>query len=354
MPNPGFGNEPSSRAVRITVVGHASSRWHGARSQAEASRLNLALSNQRAHGVRMVVEQILKRQAPDIQISGGVSSLPSQGSSGGAQVGDYGVGSRDPLIRPASGRVNRNENSPLNRSVVVFLEMITTQYRQTGATRRPLRVDAHTRFWNLKVEALFGAAAGVAVYYLVFRLRNPLSGKTARYSGYILGGGVSTTAKNPINLSQSDIIKQVMKGGVGEEVELMTDEVMGFDDFDGTMVRVEKAKAALGIKASLQFLSFFGLGSGAEMLEFQHSIGLGLSKSVEAFVASGAMHMEGASPGDWWETDGGTDAIPYTTNTSAFDGIIVTYPTGKANFSNVSAEERNRLHDFVTRWAQRL
>lgn len=57
----GFGNQPQSKAVRITVVGHASTRWLGAKSRAEAERLNKALSDQRAENVRATVERILKQ-----------------------------------------------------------------------------------------------------------------------------------------------------------------------------------------------------------------------------------------------------------------------------------------------------
>src|SRR5215831_13359049 len=95
-PKSGFGNEPQSRAVRVTVVGHASARWRGAKDKADADRLNLALSNQRANNVRVVVEQILKREIPNVTIASGSSPAPGQPPSG-VQVGWYGVGSRAPF-----------------------------------------------------------------------------------------------------------------------------------------------------------------------------------------------------------------------------------------------------------------
>jgi Uncharacterized protein conserved in bacteria (DUF2272) len=183
----GGGALTESRAVRITVIGHSSARWRGARNRTEADRLNDTLSNRRADKVRAFVEQILKQQVPNIPILPGTSPGPGYRPTG-LQVGSYGVGSRQPVSNP--GKIDPKENDPLNRSVQVVIELITTQYGVTGASRAPLRISARTDSWYGQVMSLEGAAFGVAGYHLILNIRNPLSDKIATYTAIIVGGGV--------------------------------------------------------------------------------------------------------------------------------------------------------------------
>jgi hypothetical protein len=48
------------RKLRVTIVGHASPRWRGAPSNADADRLNAILANQRADAVFSAVEKLLR------------------------------------------------------------------------------------------------------------------------------------------------------------------------------------------------------------------------------------------------------------------------------------------------------
>jgi hypothetical protein len=141
--------------------------------------------------------------------------------------------------------------------------------------------------------------------------------------------------------------------GVGDEFSFETDEAMGFDDFRGETVRVEKLAGALGIKATAGYVTFTNLGDGASNRLFQKSFGLGFPK-LEGVVVSGTISMISDNPGDYWEADGGTDTIPYTTDSETNDGIIVTFPTGKASLRDISTDEHKRLDSFVTRWSQRV
>jgi hypothetical protein len=166
MPPPhGFGTQPASKAARVTVVGHASMRWRGAKNTAEAARLNLALSNQRAENLRAFVVQILKREIPNVTIEQATSLVPGQHATG-VQVGSYGVGSGQPVLNPAPPKINPQENNPVNRSVVVFIELITTHYGHADVSLTPLRIGARTQFWYGKVMAIEGGAVGAAGYFL--------------------------------------------------------------------------------------------------------------------------------------------------------------------------------------------
>jgi hypothetical protein len=331
----------TSKAVRITIVGHASARWRGAKTAAQASRLNEILSNKRADNIRSMVEQILKREIPGVTISAGTSLAPGVSPSG-IQVGSYGVGSRDPLVD--SGKPDPNENNPSNRSVVLLLEQITTTYSSAGVSRAPLRVGARTKFWYGKVLNLNGAGLAVFGYFLRLAIRNPLSNKVVNYSGYLLGGGASSSKWS---------LSRGKPGSVGDEFSFYTDKEMGFDDFDKQLVRMERVVGSLGIKASVGYLTFVSLGKGASLLAFQKSFGLGAPR-LEGAVVSGALHMEGKNPGDWFEVDGGTDTVPVATDRKQNDGLMLTFPTGKAGVNDLSADERRKLENFVANWARQV
>ena len=361
MGQPGFGHDPQSRAARVRVVGHASVRWLGAKSHAEAGRLNDALSKRRAESVRVDVERVLRREIPALQILPGTDGVMPNG----VEVGSYGVGSREPVLNPAPARVSPHENNPVNRSVVVFIELVTTTYGEAPVSLPPRRISARTRFWYGQVESLTGGAVGVAGYFLRLRLRNSLSDKSVVYRGYIFGGGVGISTK----LKKSDDKDQVVGSGdtdpiggnfsrsnptasVGPEFSFYTDKDMGFDDFQGQVVRLDAAKAALLVKASTQYITFIGLGSGAAMCNYAHSFGVGWP-SLNACVASGAISREGANPGDWFEVEDSAK-VPTTLQDSTNDGLILSFPTGKSEVKDMDDSDRKRLEDYVVRWARRI
>ncbi len=103
----------------------------------------------------------------------------------------------------------------------------------------------------------------------------------------------------------------------------------------------------------MSYISFVGLGSGAETIAYDKGFGVGLP-SLNAYVASGAIRLQGSDPGDWYEVDGGTDTIPTATDSKNGDGVIISFPTGKAALGDLGADERNRLDTFVRRWAERV
>jgi hypothetical protein len=340
-----FGTQQDSKAVRITIVGHASARWRGARNVTEANRLNEILSNKRAENIRSVVEQILRREVPGVRIAAGSSLAPGQHPTG-IQVGSYGVGSREPVLNPAPAKIDPGENNPVNRSVVLLLELTTTKHSSAGVSRPPLRVGARTKFWYGKVLNFKGSAIGAAAYFFRLAIRNSVSNKVATYTGRLLGGGISSGVHLPTSSRP---------GVVGDEFSFATEKEMGFVDFNGNFVRIEKVGAKLGIKADVTYLTFLGLGKGAALLAFEKGFGFGLGKpALDGVVVSGAIHMEGPDPGDWFEVDGGTDSVPVSSDKVQNDGLIVTFPTGKAGVNDLAPEDRRKLETFVVSWARQV
>jgi hypothetical protein len=123
--------------VRVTVIGRASRRWRGASSQAEADRLNQALSEARAQNLRKPVEGILKRELPGVTID-----APAQG-----------LGSHHGF--PLTGE----NNAAIDRSVVVIVELTPTT-KLTDTVRRPAKIYTPSKYWTLKVVSML-AVRGV-------------------------------------------------------------------------------------------------------------------------------------------------------------------------------------------------
>lgn len=338
-PQSGFGTQPASRSIRVTVVGHASTRWRGARNQEQADRFNQTLSDQRANSVRTYVENILKSKLPGVDIQSGTSLAPGEHPNG-VQVGWYGVGRNRPLVPPP--KFDPTENYAVNRSVVVALELITTTYGHMDVDVMPLHVNTDTPFWYVKVMDLRGGAVGGAAFHCRLAIRNPLSGKVASYTGYLYGGGVG------VKVSKAD-----PKEGIGDEVSIEANREMGFDDFNGQMIRIEKAGAGWGIKGTVAYLTFVSLGSGASMRAFQSSFSLTLKPTIDAYVISGTISMEGPNPGDWLEVDR-TDSIPVTTDKTQEDGMFVVFPTAKYSLDDLTKAQREGLKAFVEKWANRF
>src|SRR5688572_1087375 len=94
-PRAGFGNTPRSFALKVRIIGYASPRWRGAKTAAEADRLNFQLSSRRADAVHALVEKELRaRLGNNIKIDYAVSQAEPT-TPQGIEVGSYGVGSAD-------------------------------------------------------------------------------------------------------------------------------------------------------------------------------------------------------------------------------------------------------------------
>ena len=129
--------------VRIEVIGRASRRWRGARSPAEADRLNQALSEQRAQNLRKPVEEILRKELPGVKIE-----APAKG-----------LGSHHGF--PLTGE----DNAAIDRSVVVSVDLITT-IKGTRTEFRPRKIYAPSKFWTLRVVSMVSASGGAKIVHI--------------------------------------------------------------------------------------------------------------------------------------------------------------------------------------------
>jgi hypothetical protein len=334
------------RSVRLTVVGHASRRWRGASGAAEAEHLNQQLSETRARNLRARIEQILKQELPDINV----------------EVPMTGVGSREGF--PLTGE----DNAGLDRSVVVGIEV---EFTTSGSAnlRRPAKIHTPSRFWELQVLTLTEAhAVGAASAFMRLRIRNPFSRRELTLAGYLFGGNLNPllkadpksawkTIKGSIGTSVPDPTKWSnprawtpgMDKPVGEEVTLTTEDTEDFTFFlsegKGQQVRLIKSEVGLIRKREVSILQFPELDTHPSSLTFEYKKGWSWP-SINIEVLAGFLRVEGDVPPDFMD---GTRIVTVPTQKShnSYDGMLVTFPTGKASWNDLTFSDQKHLSDFV-------
>lgn len=326
--------------VHVTVTGHASMRWRGSKDLMDAIKRNDSLSAQRAKNVGEVVKQQLKRNLPNFDIDVRTKSVGAFGSPD--------------LQRP-------NDNEPFTRIVHVVMHVTTRVFNNRAQLHPNRKINARTSLWYLRVVDLFALAGGVAGANVDLYLRNAVSGKEVRYQTTVWGGGLGASASKNAFQSRSGKAPDVVKPNLGknalplngEEIFFMTDRDMGFADFDEQFIRVGILDAKLYVGASYNYLSFESLGKGAELLVFNHKFTVGTISMMGA-VMSARLHMVGYNPGDYFEVPVDDTVVRTQNDQEHSEGIVLTFPTGKAAFGDLSVQDRNRLNDFLANQAKNI
>jgi hypothetical protein len=316
--------------VRIDVVGHASRRWRGARTPAEAEQLNQQLSEARAQSIRRAVEAIVKTELPGIPIE-----VPARG-----------VGSRQPFATASE------DNAAVDRSVVVTIDVA---HVQTGSKveRRPTRIYTPSKFWMLKVLTVMGGSGiGAKGTFMRIAIKNPFTGRQLKMAGYLFGGAFSPSPKD---LFQFDADKNQnpkdLDKPIGDEVNFQTDEAEDFGYWvgseDGQFVRVVHNKLGLIRKRELTFLQFTRLDDyhpGSLVFEYEKGWSL---PALNISVVSGFLKVEGDVPSDYVD---GTKlvTVPKVDVRQNYDGLLLSFPTGESGLNNLTSRDRQRLTDFAT------
>lgn len=308
--------------VRVIVEGRASRRWRGAATQAEADKLNQALSEARAQNLRKPVIDILKKQLPGVSV----------------EVPGIGLGSHHGF--PLTGE----DNEWIDRSVVVKVELATT-HAGSRTEFRPTKIYMPSKFWVLKVVSMIGASGGAFGVHMRIRIRNPFTRRELTMAGFLFGGDLPSP-KNPFKFDAKNNPTQP----VGDEVTFTTDNAEGFDYFVGTengqWARLVHAAVGLVRKRSTTFLQFTGLDTHPGSLVFEYNKGWSLPK-LELSVAAGILTVEGDVPSDYTD-DTKMVTVPTLDAHSNYDGLLVSFPTGKAGWEDLTAKDRERITNFVT------
>ena len=314
--------------VRIEVIGRASRRWRGARSPAEADRLNQALSEQRAQNLRKPVEEILRKELPGVKIE-----APAKG-----------LGSHHGF--PLTGE----DNAAIDRSVVVSVDLMTT-IKGSRTEFRPRKIYAPSKFWTLRVVSMVAASGGAKIVHIRVKVRGSTTGREITLAGTLYGGAMPDP-KSPFDFGKKD---QPGKP-VGDEVTFTTKEAEGFDYFagseNGQWVRLVNAGVGLIRKRETTFLQFTGLDTEPGSLVFDYSKGWSLP-NIDLGVATGFLEVEGAVPSDY--IDGTTMVeVPTEHVSHHYDGLLLSFPTEKAGLGDLTAKDRERLTNFVTNKARNI
>lgn len=351
----GFGNQPKSYSLRVTIIGHASPRWKDAKNDKEADRKNEALANMRSQTIRDAVERLLRKQLGDnVRIA--FDQSYAEGDRPDIAVGGYGVGSREALERVDG---DRHSNQEQDRKVDIKLDLITTNYYSGGVSLPSERISAVTRFWYVKVTRLRMTAVGVAFGEIEMVLRNSISGKTMMASATLyLGGGLAVNVGKATPISQSDPRKiiataaakraaQAAADAFGrKEVSFYTEHPMGFSEFNDQWVRVGKGKAAIIVGGSFVYLTFPFLGEGAATLKIEGGFTLAFGLAIEAYLSSGKLRLLGLHPGDYFESDRSAD-VSSSVDHRSDQTLTLTFPTQSQRLPDL---ETSKLEKFISGW----
>jgi hypothetical protein len=222
------------------------------------------------------------------------------------------------------------------------------------------------KIWTLKVLTMTGGGAlGAKGTYLRIAVRNAYSGKQLIMSGVVVGGDLGVPSPtNYVKLDDwrapdqdpSTFLKQV-----GGDVTFTTKEDMDFDDWidggDGQLVRLVHAHIKTGVtKSEATFLQFVGIDTHPGSLVFELT-GFSFSiarPDVDDYFAAGKLTAESPNPGDFVEFPSPKDIIPVQFAHPYSEGILLSFPTGKAGLHDLTHDDRVRLTDFVVNKARNI
>jgi hypothetical protein len=184
---------------------------------------------------------------------------------------------------------------------------------------------------------------------MTVKVRNFTTGRELTLAGALHGGEAALKLwgfnKNNPALAQ-----------IGDEVTFSTAEAHDFEYFVGTENGqwVQMVHAAVGAvrKRDTNALKFTRLDTHPDDLVFEYKKGWTLI-TAEFGVVSGILKVRGPVPSNYID---GFDLVPVPNirTQSFFDGLLLSFPTGKAGLSDLTARDRERLTDFVTNKARNI
>ena len=113
-----------------------------------------------------------------------------------------------------------------------------------------------------------------------------------------------------------------------------------------------QARTQLIRKWETTYLQFTILDTHPDWLVFDYSKGWSLPK-VDLGVVAGILKVEGAVPSDYMDGSTMVD-VPTRQALPSAEGVLVSFPTGKSGWTDLTAKDRERLTDFVTNKARNI
>jgi hypothetical protein len=319
-----------SRKLRVTIVGHASPRWRGAPSDAEADLRNERLANQRAEAVFVIVEKLLRdRLGQDVEIEKNVTLVPGTRQPDLVLSGS-GEGSREARLDRHKAR---SSDDDYDRRVEVVIDLVVT--RDVKAGRSLPSTQAKTWTWSVTINRLKVVRAVVAGGGIEIALRNRKTGKEVLATAKLYGGGWFRL--NPFATEEETGRKRVW---------FDTTDAVEISAFEDTRILVTRYDVKAGIGESFLTLRFPELSryGPRETATMWHHFGVGAPNGYKLW---GRLHI-------WSDTDDPVDhedVVHATHDRRSGEGMLIVFPTESHQVPSV---ELARLDEFVTTWCRRL
>jgi hypothetical protein len=202
---------------------------------------------------------------------------------------------------------------------------------------------------------MVGASAGIDGTFMRVIVRNVMSGHELTIAGYLFGGYLDPITKIPIHIGSKhpsnpkDLLKPV-----GDEVTFETKEAEDFDFWvgseNGQWVRVVHGGIGVIRKVETTLLKFTRLDIGSLVFEYKKSWAL---PTLNLSVVAGILKVEGPVPSDFVD-DTAMVTVPTQIVGHNYDGLLLSFPTGKAGLHDLTSKDQKRLTDFVTNKARAI
>ncbi len=335
----------SPAALRVLIVGHASPRWRGAVTATEASRLNAELATRRVANtesyIRAGLQRVLGTSTPiDVATHVVRNSPPSR-----VEIGTLSRGSAQTL-READGDLSDNSQSG-RRVDVAFTSRVATQSQSVN--RRPARLRAEGDLWYVRLDRAVLYVMGAAYGGADITVWNFTTGRTARFTVTLYGGGMKVNPKDALKAARKGKLQNAIKfTHIGNKfIEFTTDSRLVVSEFDGAYVRLAYVKAGLGVSSTTLRLSFEGFGAGASDILIDDGFGLSLPK-LESFLCFGALRrLDPNDDADYYDVNIPTVSTT-TTTAPATDVVQLFFDTASAE---LTAADKTLLDREIGTWA---
>lgn len=213
--------------VTIKLTGHASPRWRGAGSDAEADANNMALSWRREYAVGERVKQLLREALPDQQLVFRMSQSTDVGQgvfddSAPIDVYSDAVGSKETLGE--AGKAGRRADDASMRRVEISVSLADAiDTTQENKIKERLQLSGATQKWAIKVGMTEEVGEEFGVGGFTFTLKNRKTQQEVE--GWVAFGSAGLGVNGPIPTID-----------LGGYQDFTTMQPVNFSDFDGAEI----------------------------------------------------------------------------------------------------------------------
>lgn len=287
--------------IECKITAHASPRWKGAKNDSGRIEENEALARRRAEAVKRSFEQKIRAKLADYSIEfiddqclADEDDLPDKA----VLIGSESRGQRDTII-DAKGERSNNDWIFRRVDMAVRIARKTEEYIPTTVKHR-YKHPTKTRIWHVSAAASISLHFTVGVSVVFVELRN-MDGQKATGIAYAFGPGIGKSGSSELARHAFKNKKKLQRAAVnasfGEEIRIVTDRDVGFEDFHARRVRYTSASIQFIAGYEWSYLTFYGLGKGAASVPVG---GPSIAADAGASANSGEGHLFLIDvPSDW-------------------------------------------------------